>query len=491
MTDAAIKQRIAAAFPSMGEAAVTLLPQAGSARRYARLTLPGGDTLIATVSTNSRENAAFIYLAGRLAEAGVRVPQVTAVSPDGEAYLQSDLGDLSLYASLAPARASGSYSEADMGLLAATMRQLARVHWRASAMIDFAECYPVSEMGRREMMWDLNYFKYCYLRPLLPDLDEPGLEADFERLAGRVAHATDSQPMATFMLRDFQSRNVMVTPDGPALIDFQGGRRGPFTYDLASFIYQARAAYPAEVRRALLSSYFDEARSLCPALDEDEARRSLPDVLLLRRLQTLGTYGFRGNFERKPEFLSSAPAVVDSILADSDLTARYPAVTVALRQVAEKSAATVAGVTGQGLTVTVTSFSYRRGYPADPSGNGGGFIFDCRALHNPGRYDEYKPLTGMDRPVIEFLEKQGEVEPFIAHAEGLVDAAVDKYLSRGFTSLSVGFGCTGGRHRSVYSAERLGRHLAQRGDVRVRLVHREQGVDRVLCSPTDLKTNGI
>lgn len=480
MTDAEMSRRIAAAFPYLGEAAVTLLPQAGSPRRYARLTMPVSSSLIATYSSNREENEAFVYLAECLKRGGVNVPGVTAVSPDGELYIQTDLGDLSLYDALSQARADGSYSADDMELLFATMRGLAQIHWHASELIDFSRCYPVSEMGRREMMWDLNYFKYCYLRPLLADLDEPGLEADFERLAENVGHAMQTQPRATFICRDCQSRNVMVTPQGPAFIDFQGGRRGPFLYDLASFIWQARAAYPDEVRRAMLSCYFRKARLLCPDIDEEAALASLGDILLLRRLQTLGAYGFRGNFERKPQFLTSAPAVAAAILDDAALVSRYPAIAKAIESVIRSESADSGGESPEGLTVTVSSFSYRKGYPADLSGNGGGFIFDCRALHNPGRYDQYKPLTGMDAPVIEFLEKQGEVEPFIAHAEALVDAAVNKYLSRGFTSLSVGFGCTGGRHRSVYSAERMARHLAGRGDLSVHLIHREQGVDRWL-----------
>ncbi|MCM1337644.1 MAG: phosphotransferase [Candidatus Amulumruptor caecigallinarius] len=482
MTETEIRERIAAAFPKTGEAAVTLLPQAGSDRRYGRLTMADGTSMIATFSPNREENDAFIYLSDKLAEAGVNVPQVIAVGPDHEVYLQTDLGDTSLYETLAGARESGIYGSEDMELLTATMRALAHIHWCASPHINFHKCYPSEAMGRREIMWDLNYFKYCYLRPLVANLNEPALEDDFERLAERNMTAMERQSTPTFMLRDCQSRNVMVTPKGPAFIDFQGGRRGSYLYDLASFLWQGRAKYPEDVREALINEYFAEAAKLQPYFASEEcvtqARETLPDILLLRRLQTLGAYGFRGSIERKPQFMAGAPGVVDAILSDDVITARYPAVAKALRESVKGSQKPEQSA--EGLTVTVTSFSYRKCYPEDASGNGGGFIFDCRALHNPGRYDRYKQLTGMDEPVIEFLEAQGEVEPFIAHAEALVDAAVDKYLSRGFTSLSVGFGCTGGRHRSVYSAERLARHLAKRGDINVRLIHREQGVDRML-----------
>ena len=138
------------------------------------------------------------------------------------------------------------------------------------------------------------------------------------------------------------------------------------------------------------------------------------------------------------------------------------------------------------LTVKVISFSYRRGIPEDNSGNGGGYVFDCRYVHNPGRYDEYKPLTGLDQPVIDFLEKDGEITEFLTNIYALTDAHVKRYIERGFTNLMICFGCTGGQHRSVYSAQHTAEHIHKKFGVRVELIHREQNVEQTLEANTGI-----
>lgn len=463
------------------------LAESGSNRKYYRLKdLSGsGREVVAVYNDDIAENEAFISIDSALAASGIRVPRVIAVSADRKAYLQEDLGDTSLYALIAGCRKNPDDDAARhlSSLLDDSMRQLARLHWSASAQIDFSRCYPVESMTARDIMWDLNYCKYCFLKPSYVRFDESRLQDDFDALCHRILAAMDAQPCRVFMYRDFQSRNVMVKDDEPWFIDFQGGRAGLFLYDVVSFLWQGRAGFSAEVRQRLIDVYFGEALKIKPSLDMKLFMAMLPEVVLFRSLQVLGTYGFRGSFEGKKAFQSSIPAVLQNIcdLTDS-LHDRYPEIIAAIERLKHKydmeSRPEIDDF--DGLTVTVSSFSYKKGYPTDPSGNGGGYVFDCRAIHNPGRYDQYKQLTGMNEPVKRFLEDDGEIAPFIEHVKGLVGPSVDKYVKRGFKSLQVSFGCTGGQHRSVYSAEAIAHWLSGREGVRVHLIHREQGIDRYL-----------
>lgn len=444
------------------------LPSAASARRYSRVAGPAG-SLIATEGDDIEENEAFIYLSHHFASLSLPVPEVIAVSGDCRSYMQTDLGDTSLYSLIAAADPSAG------SLLEQTMRVLADFHSRASDGLDFSRCYPVGAMDRRAVMWDLNYFKYCFLKPSLDFFSEPRLEADMERLCTMLTEGIADK--GVFILRDFQSRNVMVSQGRPYVIDFQGGRRGMPHYDVASFLWQARAGFPDDLRQHLIDIYVEAA-----GVDGAEFRRKLDLFVLFRTLQVLGAYGFRGYCQHKQAFVSSIPkaiAILRNLLSDIPEELPY------LKEVLARLCALPQFKSRQalpGLTVRVSSFSYRKGVPADPTGNGGGFVFDCRAIHNPGRYDEYKHLTGRDEPVVRFLEADGEILQFLEHVYALVDAAVDRYLKRGFESLQVDFGCTGGRHRSVYSAEALARHLAARGDVNVSLCHREQDINTLITA---------
>jgi hypothetical protein len=296
------------------------------------------------------------------------------------------------------------------------------------------------------------------------------------------------------MYRDFQSRNVMVAEDGTlTMIDFQGGRRGPAAYDVASFLWQAKARYPEEVKHRMIDVYLEAAKQLNPSLDVEAFKQRLPYFVLFRMLQTLGAYGFRGWIERKPHFLESVPMGTDNLhdLLRGELAAEFPLLTELANEFAKRyGSEAVAAERGKylhriaaaenPLTVRVTSFSFKKGIPEDPSGNGGGFVFDCRAPHNPGRYEPYKKLTGLDKSVRDFLEQDGEILPFIEQCKQIVSGSVERYLQRGFTSLSINFGCTGGQHRSVYSADAIGHYLNAKYGVRVELSHREQGISELL-----------
>lgn len=466
---------------------VTPLAESGSNRKYYRIKdLSATREVVAVYNDDVAENEAFISIDEALARRGIRVPRVLAVSPDSKSYIQEDLGDFALYDLIVRSRNNpddASLSAQLSARLDESVRQLARLHWSASSAIDFTKCYPVSSMSARDIMWDLNYCKYCFLKPSYAVFDEARLQDDFDALCRQILVAMDAQPSRVFMYRDFQSRNVMVKDDASWFIDFQGGRSGLFLYDVVSFLWQGRAGFSAEERLRLIDVYFDAALKIMPSLARDRFMAMLPDVVLFRSLQVLGAYGFRGGFEGKAAFKSSIPAVLNNISDISDvLRDRYPEIVSAIHGLKQRydDASRPNECDFDGLTVTVSSFSFKKGYPADPSGNGGGYVFDCRAIHNPGRYDEYKQLTGMDDPVKRFLEEDGEIAPFIEHVKGLVGPSVDKYVKRGFKSLQVSFGCTGGQHRSVYSAEAIAHWLSGRADVRVRLIHREQGIDRYL-----------
>ena len=445
------------------------LTPAGSSRRYYRLSAPGVTSVVGVEGVDCRENEAFIYLSRHLADVGANVPTVLAASDDHMSYLITDLGDIALATRLD-----------DKELLKKALTQLAIVHTRGDEGIDWDISFPVGAMDAQAAMWDLNYFKYSFLNTEGLSYSEPSLEQDFAALARRCGQLTSDK--GVLMLRDFQSRNIMVCDNSAYLIDYQGARKGPAAYDVASFLWQAKARFPRLLRDELTDFYLDEMeRHGRAATDRNEFHRELREMALLRTLQVLGAYGLRGRFERKPHFIESIPAAIENIrqLLSPEIKAEYPYLYALLEQiVAKEFGEKIEAVPTDALTVRVTSFSFKKGYPADPSGNGGGFVFDCRAMDNPGRYEPYKKLTGLDAPVRDFLEERGEIQQLIADAEGIIDRAVDNYLMRGFTSLCVNFGCTGGRHRSVYCADAMARHLHSKyPGIRVILRHREQSIN--------------
>ena len=433
--------------------------------------------MIGVVGTSQRENEAFLALAAHLRGKGLPVPEVFAVSEDRLCYLLQDLGDVSLFDLLMGAQKRGRYDEADIELLRQVMRLLPDVQWLGAQGLDFSQCYPSPELNRRGIQWDLHYFKYCFLKATGLEFEEERLEDDFDRMADiLLADASD-----TFMYRDFQSRNVMIHDGQPWLIDFQGGRRGPVEYDLVSFLWQARARFTLEMRRELIDEYLQSA-SRYRLFSRETFDQRLRYFVLFRILQVLGAYGYRGYFEHKAHFVQSIPMAIDNLrdLLGEDFT-EFPYLTALLREMVSLPL-WASYKEPETLTVRIASFSYKKGIPDDASGNGGGFVFDCRAIHNPGRYAEYKQLTGRDAPVIAFLDREEAMQEFLDHVYGIVDYSVEKYSSRGFKNLMVCFGCTGGQHRSVYSAEHLATHLAEKYGVRVILTHREQGVSRELAS---------
>lgn len=458
----------------------------GSPRQYFRLS-DGTNTAIGVIGTSVEENDAFVGLTRHFEQQHLPVPHIYAVSSDRMTYLQSDLGSTSLYDALATGRQSGQYSEEDAEMLAQAIAQLPRMQILGAQGLDTSLCYPTRAMDATSIMFDLNYFKYSFLKLLRGiDFNELQLEHDFQELTRDILATVPNEP--SLILRDCQARNVMLTASQPHFIDYQGCRLGPVEYDLASFLWQSSARYPDALRARLVDTYIQALSELRPT-DADVVRSNLRLMVFFRILQVLGAYGFRGYIEHKSYFLNSIPPAINNLrqVLDEGVAHKYPYLESILTQVVDfitqqeqaktKSAVLPTSPTCP-LTVTIWSFSYKRGIPADPSGNGGGYVFDCRAPHNPGRYAPYKQLTGLDAPVIQFLEDDGEILTFLSHIYPLAESHVARYVERNFTSLTFCFGCTGGQHRSVYSAQHLAEHLRARfPQIRIHLIHREQGID--------------
>lgn len=450
----------------------TELSASGSNRRYFRL---HGEkvSLIGVEGTSLEENNAFIKMAKHFESKGLSVPRFIAQSVDGMHYLQEDLGDTLLFDFIAEGRKTGVFCESEKEMLRKTMHLLPEVQIKGAEGFDFSVCYPQPEFNERSILWDLNYFKYCFLKSTGIEFQENKLEDDFARLSDILLRSATN----TFMYRDFQSRNVMVKDGEPYFIDFQGGRKGPLYYDVASFLWQAKAKYSDELRNELLDIYLDSLEKHQP-VDKLLFREELKHFVLFRTLQVLGAYGFRGYFEKKPHFLQSIPHAIQNlreIIRDEQI--EYPYLLQILREMTELQQFRELEVK-KPLVVKVYSFSYKKGIPNDDSGNGGGFVFDCRAVNNPGKYERYAHVTGLESSVKQFLEDDGEILTFLQSAYNMVDASVKRYKDRGFTNLMVSFGCTGGQHRSVYSAQKMAEHIHHKFDVEVVLIHREQNIEQ-------------
>jgi len=421
-------------------------------------------TVIGVEADNAVDAKAFVELSHVFGRHGVAVPEVYAHSDDYMFYIEEDLGDTSLFSLLG--------SDCADNLVAKALDELVRL--QTVPHYEWRSCLAYNAFCRRQIFWDLNYFKYAYLKNCNVRYDENALEDDFGRFAAKLLSLPES--CWGFMMRDCQSRNVMVRDGVPYFIDFQGGRYGPCIYDAVSFLWQAKAGFDASYRSRMMEHYIGSFAGVA-GLDPAPLLDAVPAYALFRTLQVLGAYGFRGLVQKRAHFIESIPGALSNlnVLVDGGVAHDLPELRRICKELAEDGRF---GVKADGrLHVKVFSFSYKRGYPDDFSGNGGGFMFDCRAMHNPGRYDQYKSLTGLDKPVIGFLKEKGEIDVFVDKAVDLVAPAVARYLKRGFSSLQIGFGCTGGRHRSVYSAQAVAERLAAMfPDAVVELCHREQNI---------------
>ena len=450
---------------------IEALPTSGSNRKYYRLQ-QDEISLIGVNGESIEENSAFIHLARHFHKNGLNVPKVVAVSDDKIFYLQQDLGDSILFDSIKGGRLTGVFSREEKELLHKTISKLAEFQVKGADGLDFNICYPLSEFNRRSVLWDLNYFKYNFLKTTGLEFSEDRLENDFEK----IAEVLLKDKSETFMYRDFQSRNVIIFEGEPYFIDFQGGRKGPVFYDVASFLWQAKANFPSDLRDELIQTYITSLMKF-QDVDVSEFMENLRQYVLFRTLQVLGAYGFRGYFEKKPHFIQSVPFALNNLSELlEDGFEEYPYLDSLLRKMVNLKQ--FADTQKRELTVRVYSFAYKKGIPNDISGNGGGYVFDCRAINNPGKFERYSGVTGLDEPVIKFLEDDGEMIEFLENIYPLVDKHIKRYIDRGFTDLMISFGCTGGQHRSVYAAQHVAEHVSKEFGVKVSLVHREQNLEQ-------------
>jgi aminoglycoside/choline kinase family phosphotransferase len=417
------------------------------------------------------ENVAFLEFSRHFRGNGLPVPEIYAEDLSQGAYLEEDLGDTTLFEFLSKNRTRDSIAPQAVKAYRTVVAVLPRFQIEASRDLNYRVCYPRGSFDRQSIAWDLNYFKYYFLRFAGIAFNEQALEDDF----GRLTKFLLSAPRDYFLYRDFQSRNIMLRDGVPFFLDYQGGRKGALQYDIASLLYDAKADLPPELRQQLLDHYLDTLASFI-TLDREAFMQHYYAYVYIRIMQALGAYGFRGFYERKAHFLQSVPYALKNVrwlLHNIKLPIALPTLMDAFNNMLASEKLQTVASSGELLTVRILSFSFHRGLPKDETGNGGGFIFDGRSLPNPGREEQFKLLTGRDAPVIEYLSQQDSVHQFLASVTSLVDASVSSYQRRGFKNLMVSFGCTGGQHRSVYLAEQLGKHLRGRNGLEVVVHHRE------------------
>lgn len=446
---------------------IELLQASGSNRKYFRIFYQN-KTLIGVYNDDRKENEAFIGFTKHFLHKGFNVPKIFGENLDQNVYLLEDLGDETLYSFLCKERQNADgFSSKLINIYKQTLDGLIDIQLRGSEGIDFSLCYPRSAFDRQSINWDLNYFKYYFLKLAKIPFNEQLLENDFNTLTDYLLEAKADY----FLYRDFQSRNIMLKDDKVFFIDYQGGRRGALQYDVASLLYDGKADIPQDIREELLTHYINRLQAVCP-----QAAENFKDYyyafVFVRIMQAMGSYGFRGFYEKKTHFLQSIPYALNNLkwlLANVELKIHIPELWQVFHQLIHSE--TLNKISQPKLTVKIYSFSFKNQQPIDNSGHGGGFVFDCRCLPNPGRYEAYQHKNGYDQEVIEFLETKSEITLYFEYVKSLVDLAVRNYIERGFLHLSISFGCTGGQHRSVYFANRLAQYIQKYYNVNVETIH--------------------
>jgi len=450
----------------------TPLPQSGSSRQYYRI-ISANHQAIGVYNPDKSENRAFITFTRHFLKYNLNVPQLYKSNIDKNIYLIEDLGNETLFSFITKNRTDEDFPYKIKEHYKTAISELVKFQIDAFDGLDVSVCYPRSSFDKQSMLWDLHYFKYYFLKLTQIPFDEQKLEDDFITLINFLL-STETE---FYMYRDFQSRNIMVKKDKLYFIDYQGGRKGALQYDVASLLYDAKADIPQYIRDDLLEHYLLILNQKIK-VNREKFKKYYHGYVLIRILQAMGAYGFRGIYEKKAHFLKSIPFAINNIeylllknLIPQGLSELSSALNHILKNNSLRKFDTIED--SEKLTVSINSFSYVSGIPVDLSGNGGGFVFDCRSIHNPGRYDEFKLLTGKDKEVIEFLNKQSDAQQFMSDIISIIERAINNYIQRGFSHLMISFGCTGGQHRSVYCAERLAEYLKKFIDTNIIIQHTE------------------
>ena len=456
-----ITKTIAELIENLGEKALetVAMPSSGSSRRYFRVKTDKR-FLIGAYNINIEENDAFFSFSKHFKACGLPVPEILAISHDKDIYIQTDLGDDTLFNHVENCLKNNKFDDETIELYKKTLNKLVDFQIIGHKGLDYSKAFPTPAFDEMSIMEDLNYFKYCFLKEQEEiSFNETRLDTEFQRLAKYILEA----PSDFFMYRDFQSRNIMIVDNEPYFIDYQGGRKGPLQYDVVSLLYQVKARIPEELRMELIDYYKERLSKSCrdarPCVSTTDFDKYFSAFVLLRLLQVLGAYGFRGLIQKKLHFMQSIPYAIKELQKVNEkweLPFELPELQSVIMQF-NVILPKYENAEPERLTITVNSFSYKNGgVPYDKSGNGGGYVFDCRALPNPGRYAEFKKSTGEDADVIEFLDDKPDVHYFLQNVQMLVFQSIDNYLERGFKNLQINFGCTGGQHRSVYFAQTVG-----------------------------------
>jgi aminoglycoside/choline kinase family phosphotransferase len=442
----------------------------GSGRKIIRLA-SDNQSAVGILYGVREENAAFLEFSRHFRRHGLPVPEIYAEDLDEGAYLEEDLGDTTLFEFLSKNRSGANIAPEVVEAYRKTVAVLPRFQVQAGRDLDYSVCYPCGSFDAQSIAWDLNYFKYYFLRLAAIPFSEQALENDFRRLTDFLLSA----PRDYFLYRDFQSRNVLLRDGEPYFVDYQGGRKGALQYDIASLLFDAKADLPPELRQQLLEQYWDCLSGFLD-LDREAFLHYYYAYVYVRIMQALGAYGFRGFYERKTHFLQSVPYALKNVrwlLHNVKLPIELPTLMAAFTSMLASEKLLGLASEAQNLVLRIFSFSFHRGAPEDDTGNGGGFVFDGRNLPNPGREERFKQLTGKDAPVIDYLNQQESVHQFLASVFSLLDASVSNYQQRGFKNLMVSFGCTGGQHRSVFLAQQLAKRMRERNGLEVIVRHLE------------------
>ncbi|MDR2083825.1 MAG: phosphotransferase [Bacteroidales bacterium] len=454
------------------------ISNSGSNREYYRISYSKDKTLIAVYSPNSNETKAFLHFTKVLENAEVNVPQIIYANKNDNIYLLKDLGEISLF-DIISTKTTKYLTKHMLDLCKKALSQLVYIQFEAANKIDYDKAYPTSRMDMQSIMWDLNYFKYNFLKLTGIDFDERALENDFLNFTGIIMQIKPQ----TFVYRDFQSRNIIVNNDELGFIDYQGGRKGPNVYDLASFIYQAKAKFSDQDRANLISHYFNEVKKYISNYNRKTFKRDLKFVRLLRAMQTLGAYGYRGIVENKPHFVQSLDLGIENFIQALDDCRNelliFPEMNKIVDEIKNKyrtkntetDTDNVNVVRETPLLLEIYSFSYLKDDIPTHEKHGGGFVFDCRCLPNPFWKEDLKHLSGLDKNVKYYLNSKQEVNEFVNNVKNIINQAVSDYYDRGHESLMISFGCTGGKHRSVYCAERIAEIYKKSDKVKVVVKH--------------------